>query len=111
MISNKSGSELTKQVMKVITNKGGKAINLIAAGKSGNADIIACYKGRYLELEIKGRGDTIKPSQTVKLNSAITAGGYACFVFKLADVYDLLHLVDIGAPCPRVIDTVKCITL
>ena len=70
-----NGQQLTAEVIADIEASGGKAINLIAASKAGNADIVACYKGKYIELEIKGRGDTEKPHQALKLNEAIEAGG------------------------------------
>lgn len=89
-----NGAELTKWAMSYIEDDlGSKAINLIAASKSGNADIIACIDGRYCEFEIKGEGDKIKPAQTVKLNKTIELGGVAGYVTCKKDLYELVVLV------------------
>lgn len=106
-----NGAQLTKAVMTLIQARGGKAINLIAASKSGHADIIACYEGRYLELEIKGKGDKEKPHQAAKLNEAIAAGGYGGFVHTVEDALKLLQLIEAGLPCPAVKTTIVQVTL
>lgn len=105
------GSELTGKVMTRIEELGGKAINLIAASKSGNADVIACVNGKYFELEIKGDGDTEKPHQAEKLNQAIDAGGYGAFIYSLEDLEDLLVYARNNRPCPKVKSTILAVTL
>lgn len=98
-----NGAELTKLVIERIEAEGGKAINLIAASKSGNADVIACINGRYCEFEIKGKGDKEKPHQAIKLNEAIKAGGVAGFIHSLADLEEHIYLVNLGrVDCPPV---------
>ena len=106
-----NGSELTKLVMDYVEASGGKAINLIAASKAGNADIIACINGRYVELEIKGKGDTEKPHQAEKLNEAIKAGGYGAFIHSQQDLKKLLTLVYNNKPCPLVQAKIAKVTL
>jgi hypothetical protein len=106
-----NGAQLTKLVIAEIEKAGGKAINLIAASKSGNADIIACINGRYCEFEIKGKGDTEKPHQAAKLNETIIAGGVAGFVHSLADAQALILLAKTGKACPPIKLKVRSITL
>lgn len=97
-----NGAELTKKVIKRIEQVGGKAVNLIAASKSGNADVIACINGRYCEFEIKGKGDTEKPHQALKLNAAIDAGGVAGFIHNLAELDKYIAYAQLNIKCPEV---------
>ncbi len=105
------GAELTKVVIKYIEAEGGKVINLIAASKSGNADLIACIGGRYCEFEIKGKGDRIKPAQTLKLNETIRKGGAAAYIHNLDDLKNILADVYQGGQLPLIPINVKKVTL
>lgn len=106
-----NGAKLTSRVIHYLQEVDAVAINLIAASKAGYADVIACYNGRFLALEIKGKGDTEKPAQAQKLNEVIEAGGYGKFIHSMQDLYDLLNLIDKGIECPKVETKVKSITL
>lgn len=106
-----NGSKLTEKAMQVIEEHGGKVINLIAASKAANADLIACINGRYCEFEIKGKGDTEKPAQAEKLNSAIRAGGVAGFVHSIADLEKLILLAETNQQCDKVKAKIESITL
>lgn len=106
-----NGAKLTTLVMRYLQEVDAVSINLIAASKAGYADVIACYRGRFLALEIKGKGDTEKPAQAQKLNDVIEAGGYGKFIYSMQDLHDLLNLVDDGIECPKVKLKVKSINL
>lgn len=106
-----NGAALTKAVIAKITSLNGKAINLIAASTAGHADVIACYQGKYIELEIKGSGDREKPHQALKLNEAIKAGGYGAFIHSLDDLDEVLSLVRNNQPCPLVKAKLDSLTL
>lgn len=56
------------------------AINLTAASKSGNMDIIACIKGEFWGFEIKWKNDQPSELQKEKINNCIDAGGRAYFI-------------------------------
>lgn len=64
----------------------GYVINVIAASKSGTADLIACIDGRFFAFEIKGEGDTVKRLQNEKLNLVAKAGGYGGYVYSIDDI-------------------------
>lgn len=106
-----NGAKLTKKVIEQIEAAGGKAINLIAASKSGNADIIACINGRYCEFEIKGVGDTEKPAQAKKLNATIEAGGIAGFIHFPSQVDKFITYAKLGMNCPLVEAKIKKVDL
>lgn len=68
----------------------GYVINIIVASKSGNADLIACIKGKFFAFEIKGDGDTEKRLQDEQLTKVAKAGGYGGYVYSIADVDDII---------------------
>ena len=54
---------------------GCKVINLKVASQSGNADLIVCYKGEYIEMEMKQPGKHATKLQIVKGKETTEAGG------------------------------------
>lgn len=108
-----NGKQLTKQVTDwIVNNEGGKVINLIAASKAGNADLIACIDGRYCEFEIKGKGDVESAAQTAKLNETIRKGGVAGYVRNLNDLKALIDYAHDSRGCmPEIVSQTIKVTL
>ncbi len=64
-------------------------------GTSGVPDIICCYKGRFLGLEVKlpdGRLTELQRRAIQKINDA---GGIACRVESVEQVQNVIALVDL----------------
>ena len=64
-------------------------------GTSGVPDIICCYKGQFLGLEVKlptGRLSELQKRAIGKINRA---GGIACRVESVADVQMIIERVDL----------------
>ena len=49
-------------------------------GRSGIADVIGCYKGRFFALECKAGGNTTTALQEKELQKVRDRGGFACVV-------------------------------
>lgn len=88
MIGAKLSAAATKHIETV---HNGYVINVIVASKSGNADLIACIRGKFFAFEIKGKGDTEKRLQDEKLTKVTKAGGYGGYVYSLADIDDIVN--------------------
>lgn len=58
-------------------------INITAASKSGNMDVVACIKGQFYGFEIKWKSDQPSALQRQKINACIDAGGKAYFIRSL----------------------------
>lgn len=59
---------------------GAYVINVTAASKSGNMDLIACIKGLFYGFEIKWKSDKPSELQKDKINKCIDSGGKAYFI-------------------------------
>lgn len=106
-----TGAKLSQASIKVLEERGYIVTNVIAAGKAGVSDLIACIHGRYTALEVKGEGDTLKPLQADKLNKTIKAGGIGVVVRSLADVHEAIRLAETGMPCSLVSAELTEVTL
>ena len=69
-------------------------INVTAASRSGNMDLIACIQGAFWGFEIKWKTDTPSIVQKEKINKCIDAGGKAFFV---RSIEDLRHFITSNA--------------
>lgn len=106
-----TGAKLSSKVIQLLEERGYIVTNVIAAGKAGTSDLIACINGRYTALEIKGKGDTLKPLQADKLNKVIKAGGIGVVVRSLEDVRKAIRLAETGMPCNLVTAKLREVTL
>lgn len=73
--------------------------NVIRGADKGTADIIACYKGRYLAIEVKhGRN---KPTQDQErfLDKVVESGGISVVAY---DTYNLDPVLDAIDKMPRI---------
>lgn len=71
---------------------------VIRGAEKGTADIIACYKGRYLAIEVKHGKNTITMEQLIFLESVRSAGGITCVAYSVDKVNRLLDAID-KLPC------------
>ena len=68
-------SKIQKDVVKWLEFIGCKVIKTIVTNKSGNADLIICYKGYYIEFEMKQVGKEATKLQVIKGQWTIDADG------------------------------------
>ena len=61
------------------------------ASERGVPDLLMCINGRFVGVEIKGHGDTIKPIQVAQAVRIRTAGGDSFVVKSLRDFKDYLE--------------------
>ena len=64
-------------------------------GTSGVPDIICCYKGRFLGLEVKLPTGTLTELQKRAIRKINQAGGIACRVESVEDVKRVIERVDL----------------
>jgi len=68
-------SKIQKDVVKWLVSIGCKVIKTIVLNKRGNADLIICYKGYYVEFEMKQVGKEPTKLQIIKGQETIDADG------------------------------------
>jgi len=87
-------SELQKQIINLIESRGGYSINVMSASKDGVHDVISCYKGRFLSIEVKVKNNQPSELQLDNGLAVINAGGVSACVWVLGDVEDILDVLD-----------------
>ena len=63
-------------------------------GTAGIPDIICCYKGRFLGLEVKQPSGRLTELQKRTIDKINTAGGIALRVDSVAEVKSLIETLD-----------------
>ena len=63
-------------------------------GTSGVPDIICCYKGHFLGLEVKLPGGRLTELQKRAIDKINRAGGIACLVESVDDVRTVIARID-----------------
>ena len=67
-------------------------------GKAGIPDIIICYHGKFIALEVKASGRMPTALQSNTIGKIRKAGGIAYVVYSLREVQEIIA-VHGGAPC------------
>jgi len=60
----------------------------------GVPDIIACYKGYFIGIEVKNETGKTSPLQDINLKMIKEAGGYSLVARCVKDVEDVLYQID-----------------
>ena len=68
-------------------------------GTSGVPDIICCYKGRFLGLEVKLPSGKLTELQKRAIEKINRAGGIACRVESVEDVRAVIARADLDGRC------------
>ncbi|PIR06671.1 MAG: hypothetical protein COV55_02860 [Candidatus Komeilibacteria bacterium CG11_big_fil_rev_8_21_14_0_20_36_20] len=66
-------------------------INIIAASKAGNMDLVACIYGEFYGFEIKWKNDQPSELQKEKINLCIDAGGKAYFIRSTEQLRNIIN--------------------
>ncbi len=67
------------------------AIKVISANQRGVPDIVGCFRGRFISLELKSRGNKPSKIQQAQLKAIQAAGGIADVVTSLQAVQALIE--------------------
>ena len=79
-------SKIQSRIIKELEKNGCYVIKIIAANRAGNPDIIACYRGRFLAIEVKQPGESPTDLQKSKLEAIKNAGGEAITLSSSKDI-------------------------
>jgi len=89
---------LTDQVLKYLRARGGWWVKIHGGPyqTSGIPDIVGCYRGKFLGLEVKpsGRKSDLSLRQQVTLTRIRDAGGISALISSTQDALDVLDEVD-----------------
>jgi len=85
-----------KKIVKMLEARGAYIIKVITASKKGVPDIIGCYKGHFIAIEVKTPTtmNNVSPLQQYNLREINDRGGYAIVAWEVKDVEKMLEVVD-----------------
>jgi len=86
-------SKIQKDVVKWLKAIGAKVIVLKVASRSGNADLIICYRGYYVEFEMKQPGKEATKLQAIKGAETTDAEGFWFEIHSLDEAEDAIEMV------------------
>jgi Holliday junction resolvase len=67
-------------------------VKTIVASRSGLPDLIACYKGYFISIEVKGDSE-VSALQKYNLEQIQKAGGAAIVAYDISEVVDLIEVI------------------
>jgi hypothetical protein len=88
-------SQLVKSIKKLITEHGGFCYKHYAGGPvglNGVSDLIGCYRGKALAIEVKSGKDKLTDAQSKFLENWRRAGGIALEARSIKEVADALDI-------------------
>lgn len=85
-----------KKIVKTLESKGAYVVKVITASKKGVPDVIACYRGVFLAVEVKTpmTMNNVSPLQQYNLKEINDCGGYAVVAWSDLAVLEVLEVID-----------------
>lgn len=88
--------EIQKQITDYLTSEGVKWTKTVTNTKSGDPDLICCWRGKYFALEVKVPGKMPTPLQARKLKEIHIAGGIAMYATSVVSVAACMEQIKLG---------------
>lgn len=87
---------IAQNIKKLIKARGGWCVKIHGGPyqDAGTPDILACYKGRFIAVEVKTSRGVVRPEQRVMQRAITGSGGYALITHLVSEVADVLDAVD-----------------
>ena len=92
-------SEVKQDIIKYLKKIGVHHDNILQGSikqygnKKGISDILCCYRGRYVAIEVKGEGGKPSQDQIDYMESVKNSGGIAIDVYSLDEVKGALRAI------------------
>lgn len=87
---------IVQNIKRLIRSRGGWCVKIHGGPyqDAGTPDILACYKGRFVAVEVKTARGVARPEQKVTQRAVTGSGGYALITHLIGDVADVLDEID-----------------
>nr|DAQ26921.1 MAG TPA: Nuclease [Caudoviricetes sp.] len=87
---------IVRNIKKLIRSRGGWCVKIHGSPyqDSGTPDLLACYKGRFIAIELKTSRGVSSPEQRAPKRAITECGGYALITHLIGDVADVLDAID-----------------
>jgi Holliday junction resolvase len=90
-------SRLVRRIQDLIRKRGGRSFKIHGDSsyqEAGIPDILACYQGRFLGIEVKMPGGRLSRKQERVMQTILDAGGVAIVARSVDDVHRVLDMLD-----------------
>ena len=82
---------IQRAIITALRARGAYVIKVIAAGHTGVPDLICCYQGRFIAIEVKMPGKQLEPKQKYEMGAIeMGAGGRVGVARSVADALTIL---------------------
>lgn len=87
---------IVQSIKKLIRSRGGWCVKIHGGPyqDAGTPDILACYRGRFIAVEVKTSRGVARPEQKITQQAITGSGGYAIITHLIGDVADVLDTID-----------------
>ncbi len=94
--SKKRESKIQEDVIEYLTSRGAYVVKIHVGSyqTQGVSDIVCCYRGRYIALELKRPNEEPTRLQEYRIEQTINAGGIAKVVSSVEEVKEVLYDID-----------------
>ncbi len=89
-----SEQQLQAKILKYLYAIGAYSIKVVSATRAGVPDIVCCYKGKFIAIEVKLPGNKPSALQVSNIELIQKAEGYAFVAYKLEDVANFFSALD-----------------
>ena len=87
-------SKVQTRILKELKHRGIYCYKNIVTNRKGIPDIIVCFRGRFIALEVKRQGGKPTELQIYNIKKIRESGGIARIVYSWEDVEKLLRTID-----------------
>ena len=87
-------SEIQKKIQDALKARGAYVFKVITANRSGVPDIIACYRSKFIGIEVKGPKGVVSAIQEKNVRMILAAGGHASVAKTVNEVMQVLEDID-----------------
>lgn len=91
-------SDLQRRIIRALECRNAYVVNVVVAGRSGTPDLVVCFDGRFIALEVKVPHRYPTALQRVEMAMVQTAGGHAYVVRSVAEAIQALHASQPSSP-------------
>ena len=87
---------IVQNIKKLIRSRGGWCVKIHGGPyqDAGTPDILACYKGKFIAVEVKTSRGVARQEQKITQLAIAESGGYALITHLIGEVADVLDTID-----------------
>lgn len=84
-------SQIQNKIIKYLNGIGAYSIKTIVTNRNGSPDLICCFKGRYVALEVKAEKGAVSQLQEHNIKLIKKSGGVAAVVRSVDEVKKIIE--------------------